>query len=230
LVETEGYVCGAGIETWDWDDDVSMGASFYRDGQLVGTQYAFGPSPHVYISTTVERSDRPVELECEMWGSGFNLSAHYTVEPIPTGEDTIPMGWYWGETQHMFDQVLSGSGPFIGRRVKEEDGGGGYDFCWYQNSPFRKLDAVTGGWWPVGAGNMWGSDIVGFGSALVAWYRTHSVMPCSCLMVQRMWIKTQTPRGDDEWHWYTTNELRAGITSDKAWAERDSVRVERTWQ
>ncbi len=187
------------------------------------------PGGPVAVPTWVTRSDSPIVLRCDAAWSGGEATAYYVVEPIPTGEETVPMGWYLGETKYQFDMQLTGSGSFTGRRVKEEDGGGGSDSCWQVGSPSRKLDAVTGGNWPVGNQNMWGTDYVGWGSVAVAWYRANSPIPCGCHMVQRMLINTRTPRGQEEWVWYTTNHLYAGITASTVWAERGGVRREKEW-
>lgn len=227
--DSENWTCGAGATSRDPDDDVYVHAKYWVDNNFINEMWAWGYEPSVAIGAWVTRDDTPHLLKCEADGSGFNQTAYYTIEPLPTSEITTPTGWAYGETRHNFEMTLTGTGPFSARRVREEDAGGGFDSCWVPNGPYRKLDAVTGGSWPVGAGNVWGVDEVGYGSAMVDYYQDHSSLPCSCLMVQRMWINSHLPSGGEEWHWYKTNELRTGITSNAVWVQRDGVRRERTW-
>lgn len=130
-------------------------ASLKVNGKVVATDWKWGYSPVAVTTTSVTRSSSPVNLLCELEGSGYSLSASYTVEPVPTGEDTASTGWENNETRHTFEMTLTGTGPFSGRRVREEDAGGGYDSCYRDGSPVARLDHVTGGNWEVQTGNTW---------------------------------------------------------------------------
>ena len=187
-----------------------------------------------YLYPVVRATDVSQSISCNIWvcdtEPGWNCgvgSESATIDAHPTGEDTSSIGWYVGETQHQFEMTLTGRGPFTGRRVREYDAGGGYDQCWFQGGPVdEKLDAVTGGSWPVGSGNTWGPNKVGWGSIYVGRYRRYPErLPCGCLMVQGMEINTS----DGNWYWYTTNELRARITATDVIVSRDGVERSKAW-
>jgi len=103
---------------------------------------------------------------------------------------------------------------FQGRSVTEQDpGGGGPDTCDIPGDGVLPFEAITGGTWPVGAGNVWGApngsyDGIGWGSNLTTYYRNQGQTPCGTTFSQRMEISC--PSGPDQD--YEFNGLGAAIT------------------
>ena len=156
------------------------------------------------------------------WGqTGSSLSGDCI---IPSGEYSTWIDWEFS-TKGKWGGTL---GPlaidFEGRTVKEEDGGQGEDQCWFTGSKYPKVDSLTGGSWPVEAGNYYKADQVGQGSTRVTYYRSHNRAPCEVSRLQKMVI--DCPARDVA---YKDNWLRFGLTSTTVFSERDGNRETRDW-
>jgi hypothetical protein len=124
-------------------------------------------------------------------------------QAVPTGESTAFAGFdaamtcgfgancvtlgMWNQT------LLPANVNFNGRDVTEQNpvaggGGSGNDTCHFNGSAVNTFDALTGGNWTVGAGNVWGEDYVGWFLAAVQYYRNRGRAPCGTNFQQRMVI------------------------------------------
>jgi hypothetical protein len=151
---------------------------------------------------------------------------------IPTGETTASDGW-WDQdgTVHKFKQTLIPPNPdvnFDGRRVTEQDpGGGGPDTCYFPvaaasgRSPWI---SITGGLWTVSAGNIWAWDHVGWGWGNVNYYRANGRAPCQTTIPQRMVIDCGSGQVA-----YVTTTLAAGFDDFFVWSERAGQREQHIW-
>jgi hypothetical protein len=150
---------------------------------------------------------------------------------VPTGETTTGMGWSQVPglaTAHEWRQVLlpASSGiSFNGRKVTEEDpGGGGPDTCHFPQSQYAKEEKISGGTWLVGSANQWGDDTVGWLESRVTYYRAQGQEPCQTEFPQRMVINCGTGKRT-----YVTNVLRMGFDTVNAWSERAGQYASRVW-
>jgi hypothetical protein len=156
-------------------------------------------------------------------------TAQTTVCSRPTEEATAFVEWASNEnapTLAKWNQtLLPSTASFVGRRVTEQDpGGGGPDNCWFPNSIFTKTTAVTGGSWTVTSGNHWGPDYVGASADAVIYYRQQGRDPCSVTIPQRMVIDCNSGIII-----YRTNTLGYVIDNPKVYSIRDGHQVERVW-
>ena len=223
-----------------WDDD-----GYYNNFTIAlhlkdpgGNEISPTPAPayvtnHSYLGTTnswslSDPSEGTYTCRPDLYVYGYYLGSptyEQTLSyPIPSGETTEPGTWIF-DTKLDFYQKLAGSGSFSGRRVREQNpGSGGPDTC-SQDSPYGKLDAITGGEWAVDSLNGWGPDRVGYGLLQVQWARGHAQLPCSTQFGQAMQINL--PGG--QWQTYKNNTLKAGVTATTIWVERDGKRVEKPY-
>ncbi len=165
-----------------------------------------------------------------------NASASCEVQClIPTHEDTIITNWdtialnkhKW--VQRLFPVATS----FTGRRVYEEDpGGGGPDTCHQQvpNSifdPFVKITNPPSWYWTVAQGtNEWGPDTIGYPTNAVPYYRARVQLPCSTKFKQRMLINC----GSGKQQYITPpHEIRASIGATTVSVGRAEENVTRNY-
>ena len=159
-----------------------------------------------------------VTIACTVAGPGFfEEGSEPEVQScvVPSGETT---SWHGFNATHGLwrGTLYDGSSTnFSGRTVTEQDpGNGGPDTCHFPNSFYDPFEAITGGSWPVGSGNVWGTpngtyDGVGWGTDVVTYYRTAGQAPCATTFSQRMEISC--PNGPNQT--YELNGLGAGITT-----------------
>ncbi len=116
---------------------------------------------------------------------------------FPTSEDTIPTGWdaIAGSKHKFVQRLLPVDINFAGRRVTEQDHGGGVDTCWFINSERDPFNKVTGGTWTVQPANEWGPDVIGYSPVAVSYYRQQGRTPCSTGFYQRMVINCPGNQG-----------------------------------
>jgi len=146
---------------------------------------------------------------------------------LPTGESTSNNGWGSGTaaTIGRWSQKLTpASTNFSGCQVTEADPGGGSDSCWFPGSIFSPFTAVTGGTWPVGSGNSWGDDFVGWFTSAVTYYRSKNRAPCSCSFPQSMRIVRAS--GNVE---YVRNQLGGTIGTTTVSSTRAGQSMSKTW-
>jgi hypothetical protein len=93
--------------------------------------------------------------------AGYTWDGTWAEQPLPTGETTVFGGWVEG-AEGSWNQTLTGSSTWAGTYVRETDPGGGTDSCWFAGSQYDPFTSVDGSQWPVGTGNHWGPDYVGF--------------------------------------------------------------------
>ncbi len=167
-----------------------------------------------------------VTFMCTTTGTTASTSMTVTVM-LPTGETTASNGWDTGdgETTHRWTQTLTPSTvDFSGIDVKESDPGGGTDGCHFVGSAFARFDSITGGTWPVRAGNVWGDDFVGWFVPAVNYYRLQGRAPCTASFPQDM--NVITPTGDLK---YRTNQLSGTIGVTTVGSSRDGQTATKTW-
>lgn len=116
---------------------------------------------------------------------------------IPSAESIESWGWADSQGEPAIHNWVQTLGPgylsFGGRRVEEQDPGGGWDQCWFVGSPVDRSTSVTGGVWDVGADNRWGPDQVGWRIEAVSAYQNLRPvlgypLPCTAYLPQRMLI------------------------------------------
>jgi|WetSurMetagenome_2_1015567.scaffolds.fasta_scaffold40926_3 peptidoglycan hydrolase-like protein with peptidoglycan-binding domain len=146
---------------------------------------------------------------------------------LPSGETTAPIGWGAGleATLQLWQQQLTPvNTDFRNCQVREYDGGGGVDSCWFAGSMFTPFTAITGGLWNVDDTNSWGEDHVGWYSNAVTYYRTHGRAPCSNSFTQS--IRVVRPSGDVE---YRQNVLGGAIGTTTVSSTRDGHTETKNW-
>ena len=92
----------------------------------------------------------------------------------PTGETTLFDSWD-GPSAGFKSQLTPTSADFSCLTVRERDGTGSQDDCWFSGSIMPKYESLAGpGFtWGVGANNWWGNDWLGWGSADITYYRNN---------------------------------------------------------
>jgi hypothetical protein len=106
--------------------------------------------------------------------------------------------WPAAPTIHRWRQTLTppttAIGSFNGRKVTEQDpGGGGPDTCWFSGSAYAPATAITGGTWIVNSGNIWAHDHVGWTPEAVTYYRQQMRAPCHTRAFLSEWLLTAVP-------------------------------------
>jgi hypothetical protein len=125
-------------------------------------------------------------------GITVNWTLSFTFTPdcdVPDGELTTWSGWY--TTLGEWEQTLESAGKeisYAGLTVTEVDAGGGLDTCHFKGSAYDPFDKVTGSSWQVDDSNNWGTDDIGWGALLVAYYRLKDSAPCGFTLHQQMQI------------------------------------------
>src|SRR5580698_3523126 len=125
-------------------------------------------------------------------GITVNWTLSFTFTPdcdVPDGELTTWSGWY--TTLGEWEQTLESAGKeisYAGLTVTEVDAGGGMDTCHFKGSAYNPFDKVTGSSWQVDDSNNWGTDDIGWGALLVAYYRLKDSAPCGFTLHQQMQI------------------------------------------
>jgi hypothetical protein len=113
--------------------------------------------------------------------------------PTPSGETSSFSDWYEGGAA-LWSQRLTGSFNWNGALVREQDPGQGLDECWFLGSELAPLEHITTPdyYWPVGSGNIWEYDLVGFSDRAVTVYREANRVPCQTNFPQQMQILSDT--------------------------------------
>jgi hypothetical protein len=145
----------------------------------------------------------------------------------PTGETTSSGVWHSSATSiHDWNQTLLPSTTnFVGRSVTEQNpGGGGPDSCYFTGSTFAPFVSISGGTWPVGSGNAWGPDSVGWLPSAVTYYRAQGRATCGTTFPQRMVINCSSGAIT-----YANNTLGCDITATGVTSTRAGHTVSRTW-
>jgi hypothetical protein len=233
------FGCEFGIEDdennlWSWTYEAKLKKP---DGSVFKSRLHWVDSSPSATDVLGETLEDPVEgtYTCTIdWWVDYTYlgqrQAQATLSYInPTGETSSPQGWWGSESSvHRWKQTLLG-GNFSGRRVSEEDAGGGSDGCHYSGSPVNWSGKVSteNYLWPVGTDSTWGDDLIGWSSAQAAHYRAAGRAPCEALMPQRMVINRPGPGGVFEP--YVTNTLKLGITDTTVYSSRAGQEVERIW-
>jgi hypothetical protein len=137
---------------------------------------------------------------------------------LPTTETTAFQGWETASgdpTVGGWEQTVSDlhGDSFSGRSVTEDSPSEnpGEDTCWIPNDQgFTPGGTASSGVWPVGDGNTWGADSVGYTPEQVAFYRANKRAPCGFTAHQQMSMTCP----DGAHHNYgQLNTLRANITA-----------------
>ncbi len=230
---------GCYFTIWDENEnywDFAYEARLFRpdNSQITSeTSWAYKPSFSSELSRTLtDPESGTYKCTIDWWvNSAYAGKGEATVSisyQTPTGENTASGGWWpLNDTVYRWNQTLTG-GSFNGRRVTEQDpGGGGPDTCWFPGSQYAKFEAVTtpGFLWTVGSGNAWGPDYVGWTYSAVSYYRGQGREPCDTTVSQDMMINS--PGSADVK--YVTNTLRAGFSYSTVWSERAGQFAERIW-
>lgn len=151
-------------------------------------------------------------LQARVTGDGDCMSFTSWACPIPSGETTAFDRWGAGNdaAQGLWNQILQpATADFSGRSVTEQNpGGGGPDTCWFAGSAIPKFTSISGGTWPIGGGNAWGADYVGWYVNAVTYYRAQGQAPCSTRFPQTMVINCPHPLNLQT---YQNNMLGAGM-------------------
>lgn len=211
---------------------------------LPGEEYQFPITMNVPNETPAGEPGVTVQLFVLLERNGgelYTCTAHALVDVIPAGETTASAGWAGDSpdffrcgdppepcrTVHKWRQtLLPATANFRGRLVREQDGGGGPDTCWFEDSEITQpFEAVTGGEWGVRPGNVWGDDFVGWFPRAVRIYRAEGRAPCGTTLTQDMAINATAQR----FVIYTTNELTAGIGVNTVSSGRAGQMATRTW-
>jgi hypothetical protein len=186
--------------------------------------------PHCLTGWGIWNNDVP-------WEDEFSWSRPCVV---PSGETTTFFGWDdlyllgpdGGPTVGQFRATLNGTLNFQGIFVRESDGGGGQDTCWFDGSAGDpKVTVPTGDFGPVGVtGYNQYRDYFGWTPASVTYYRQERQarglsMPCHAQMNQRMGIYCS---------WggvtvYETHIMFAEIGTTSIRNNRDGTEVTRVW-
>ncbi|MFN7947560.1 MAG: hypothetical protein U0Z53_19580 [Blastocatellia bacterium] len=220
---------------------LSNGISFGSDNSGVATINSSGFSTATGAGATLFHATWNVDywyLEnietgfCNSTPDTADCTASCTVEClIPTSESTVPVGWddIAGSKHKFIQRLLPATTSFAGRRVYEQDpGGGGPDTCWFPGSERAKFEAVTNDpsqYWTVAQGtNQWGPDVIGWSPAAVTYYRAQGRAPCSTSFRQRMVINCGNTLTQ-----YIIQDLAAAINSTTVMSYRAGQRVERTF-
>jgi hypothetical protein len=145
---------------------------------------------------------------------------------VPSGETTFENAWAEAfPSAFKWRGRLSG-GSFVGRRVKEEEGGNDVDTCWWPGSQYPAATGLTiGDPWDVGANSEYGDDFVGWLPDLVSYYRSQLRAPCQNETDQNMKIN----RPASNWASYKTNRLKMGFTTTTVWSYRDGQAVSKNY-
>jgi hypothetical protein len=161
----------------------------------------------------------------------------------PDHEITVFLDWWpdnprIGEWQQTL--VPPSSDPtfdFSGETVQEQVGGAGEDTCWFDNSKFDPMLAVTGANWTVQPGNVWKPDEVGWKRDAVTYYRNPtpppdppppSPIPCGFTIQQQMTIRA--PSDGTTFNKYgAVNVLDGEITRKKVTSKRAGNRMTAKW-
>jgi len=96
----------------------------------------------------------------------------------PTGETTQFDSW-WGTRAGFMSQLTPTSRDFSCLTVRERDGTGSLDGCWFEDSIYEKYESLAGPifTWPVEAGNWWGPDWLSWGTLRIDYYRNNPPPP-----------------------------------------------------
>jgi len=129
------------------------------------------------------------------------LQDHQRLRPRPLGEQASEMGVATPRPAPPRPQPWSGSTPTSGPTAN----------CWIPKRPgFYSCGTASSGVWPVGDGNTWGADSVGYTPEQVAFYRANKRAPCGFTAHQQMSMTCP----DGAHHNYgQLNTLRANITA-----------------
>jgi hypothetical protein len=219
-------------DDWDWTYEARILAP--NSNQIAyATNWAYQkPGYSSSLSTQVNDTDEGTyTCAIDWWAYSTHLTyqtAPFTLTyAVPTGESTAGVGWHpFLVTAGNFQQTLQG-GSFIGRMVREEDGGNGDDDYWFPTSEKDKFEAVTPiNPWTVDGDNKWGPDTLGWGTAFIIYYRQENVnVPCQTQFDQKMYIRRP---GVTDYH-YVTQVLKTGFTMTEVWSERAGQRQTKIW-
>ena len=138
---------------------------------------------------------------------------------VPSSETSSLNGWSGNYLK--FQGILLG-GLYHGRKVREQDGGGGWDYCKqaYNNQIIPTFLSVTGGPpWDVSNG-VYGDDFIGWGVLAIS----TGGAGCRAEFDQDMQINKGS-----QWSLYKTNRIKTGIGDTHLWSERDGVQDARSW-
>jgi len=90
----------------------------------------------------------------------------------PAGETTQFDSWS-GPAAGFKSQLIPADADFSCLSVRDKDGTGSEDHCWFAGSERPKFESLTGGTWSVGANNWWGNDWLSWGDQDITYYRAH---------------------------------------------------------
>ena len=121
---------------------------------------------------------------------------------------------------------------FSSLTVRERDGTGSHDGCWYDGSGRPKYEYLAGPYytWPVGANNWWGNDWLSWGDDDITFYRNNPPSPanpsapCCTNIAQIMDIVNEEGCGD-----YADDMLTLWIKTTKIAASRNGASAEKTY-
>jgi hypothetical protein len=222
------YSVGCTAVTWiegEWSPWLSIFNWLYVDSTEVDYDQDFGfwfVQATTYTSGAVTPYDQYVF--CSVESMGQSQSRDGTIPGVPTGETIRSDGWI--ATWVKWVQVLTPTDAnYTSRWVDERDGGGGYDSCWYDGSPFPPFTSITTGRWQVGASNEWRTDYHGWGINMIAEYRSQGRAPCQADFYQNMVIEILGTEA-----LYQINAMSTGITDLTIWSMKGGQYDERTWQ
>jgi hypothetical protein len=153
--------------------------------------------------------------------------AQTTVPPrIPTGETSSADGWEDGGRHRWLQTLLPQSVNFYGRWVKEFQGSGPADSCWFaNNSANLQPFGLTGGEWQVAGSNLWGMDYVGYYEDVITYWRAQGRAPCGVWNMQDMKMNVS----GIGWVTYHSHSIGASIDATEVTSFRNGQTVTHAW-
>ena len=170
-----------------------------------------------------------VRIEADDSGTKYNDPTGYTTKDFtiinPTGETTWHQGWS-NQISLFGSQLTPTTVVFSKIGVKEVDGGGGSDECWFSGSQYSKADTLSGGAWNIDTDNTWdGYDYIGWGSVHITYYRDQDRAPCSSFLDQEMAVI----KSGIELYDYVDHTLEREIGVTNIANTRNNVTASKTW-
>lgn len=161
---------------------------------------------------------------------GSSKSKQVTIV-CPTGETTEFFGWS-GPAAGFMSQLTPTARDFSCLTVRERDGTGSHDGCWFEGSIYEeKYESLAGPYftWPVEAGNWWGPDWLSWGTLRIDYYRNnppppdYPAAPC-CTNIAQIMDVVEEGCGD-----YAGGMLTLWINTTTVAATRNGFMVAKPW-
>lgn len=234
--------CSIDPDTWE-DEDCENDTDIVYDSLGTKTWTAIGSggtvSPSTGNSTVLTADDDPGAVTVKFTGDDSGAPNYHTGEEAiktkaftviaPDGENSEIRFWdIIDPSMLVFRAQLTPTTVSFGNiSVEEQDGCCSHDGCWFSGSSYAKSESVLGEACGVGNDNYWQSDVIGWYSSAITYYRANPTptpsAPCNTFIGQDMHV-VEGSSGV-----YAQNGLIFSIDTTTIEVERAGVSASKTW-